>query len=456
MKKYFLLLILSVAYNSYGQSSLSLSDAIAQGLGQNYDIRIERKNVATNQNNNDWGEAGRYPSVTVNVAQNNSYTDNVKVAFPTATQGQTSVASVQPGVAVNWNIFQGFRANISKERLEGLQAESEGNAEVVIQNNVQSIVLGYYLAVLEYERLEQFAKQLQYSKDRYEFEKVKVEIGSSNTADLLLEQGNMLTDSINWINQRTTYTNAVRNLNFLMGEKDISRMYEFTDGLEQTDDVGTLGELTAQLQENADLRTIYLSQAILNHNKSLARADRMPTLSLSAGFNDNRQNLNLSNARFFTGDFSDGNDGFASGPADPLSSVTDTYFANFTLSFNLFDGGRINRAIRNAVIQEDIGSLRIERLESSLNRDLQNAYQVYTDRQQLLGINEERERIAARNLEISLNRLKGGTINSFDYRVIQNNYLQSSTQKLQALYNLIDTKITILRLTGGLVETYMQ
>ena len=458
MKRIFLLLTFAVTFSAYipegyaqtgDLEPLSLKQALIRGLDRNYDIRIERKNIATATNNNNWGQAGRYPSVNLTVGQNNSYTDNVKVAFPTATQGQTSVSSVQPGINVNWNIFQGFRANISKKRLESLQAESEGNAEVVIQNNVQSIILGYYLAVLERERLTQFEKQLQYSKDRYEFEKVRVEIGSSTTPDLLLEEGNMLTDSINVINQRTTYLNSVRNLNFLMGEPDISKGYELTDGLDEQGDVGSLEQSLAQLDQNADLKTIYLSQAVLDYNKQNARAERYPTLSLNAGFTDNRQNLNLSNARFFTGD------GFATGPDDPLSSVTDTYFANFTLTFNLFDGDRINRAIRNAVIQEDIGNIRIERLRSSLTRDVQNAHQVYTDRKQLLVINEQRENSASRNLEISLERLKGGTINSFDYRVIQNNYLQSSTQKLQALYNLIDTKITILRLTGGLMDAYL-
>lgn len=259
----------------------------------------------------------------------------------------------------------------------------------------------------------------------------------------------MLTDSVNLVNQLTVYENAVRNLNLLIGEKNIDKTYIFTDKLDQDQLEGSLESFTAKMNENADLKRIYLSQFVLGYNQELAKADRYPTLSLNAGFSDNRQNLDLSRAVFFTGT------GFDSGSEELLSSVTDTYFANFTLSFNLFNGGRINRAIKNAVIQEDIGNIRIEQLKATIIRDLSNAYKIYRDRKLIFNINEKREQIAKRNIEINDARFKNGTINSFDYRVIQNNYLLSATQRLQALYNLIDTKVTLLRLTGGLIDEYV-
>ena len=58
------------------------------------------------------------------------------------------------------------------------------------------------------------------------------------------------------------------------------------------------------------------------------------------------------------------------------------------------------------------------------------------------------------NYSISEEKFKGGTINSFDFRVVQNNYLTASVQKLQALYNLMDSKVELMRLTGGLIADY--
>ncbi len=427
---------------------MSLQDAIQRGLERNYDIRIERRNVDESINNNNWGEAGRYPSLDLNVNQNNNITDNVKVAFPTSTRGEIVTNSVNPTVTLNWNIFDGFRANISKHRLENLQNESEGNAEIVIANTVQSIILGYYLAVLEKERLNEFEKQLGLSRDKYDYLKVKADLGGAVTSDLLLEEGNYLTDSTNLINQQLSYRNALRNLNVLLADNP-GVEYDLTDPLETEIDDFDFEELYAKLESgNLDLKKQYLTQAVLTHDVGLRKADRYPTLGLNASFNDNRQRLDLSGATFFTGD------GFASGPNESFSSTTRTYAVGFTLSFNLFNGGKINRAIQNAVIREDVGNIRIEKMKNSLHKDLVDAYDQFTIRRQILGINSRKSESASQNLDISEDKFRNGTINSFDYRTVQNNQLVAAIQKLQSTYDLIDSKVELMRLTGGLLETY--
>ncbi|MEM6642653.1 MAG: TolC family protein [Bacteroidota bacterium] len=433
------------------QEPLSLSDAIQLGLKRNYNILIEEGNVDIASNNNTWGESGRWPSITLNVDQNNNLTDNVRVAFPTATQGQIFSNSLTPAINLNWVMFDGFRVNISKKRLDLLQSESEGNASIVIANTIQSVILGYYLAVLEIKRLEEFKKQLELSRDRYQYVKVKFELGSAVTTDLLLEEGNYLTDSINYINQELLSKNAVRNLNVLLAESDITTQYQFTDSLSLYNDSFELEDLRGKmLGENVDLRRQYLTQSLLGESTSLARADKYPTLSLQAGFSENRNSLDLSEAVFFTGE------GFASGPDQRLNSVTDVYAANFSLSFNLFNGGRINRAIKNAMVNEQIGQLRIEQLKTSLDRDLQEAFDRYNLRRRLYAINNRRAEAAQVNLDLSKDKFRNGSINSFDYRDVQNSYLSASILKLQSIYDLIDSKVELMRLTGGLLRTYVE
>ncbi|MEM6523747.1 MAG: TolC family protein [Bacteroidota bacterium] len=443
-----LLILSNISLRS--QESLSLSDAIQTGLSNNYDILIEQGNVESSQLNNSWGEAGRLPTVRLNVNQNNSLTDNVKVAFPTATRGETLVNNVAPGITLDWTLFNGFKINITKERLAALQQESEGNAAVVMSNTIQAIILGYYKAIIEKEKLTEFQKQLDLSRDKYEYTQLKKEIGSSVSTDLLLEEGNYLTDSTNYLNQQLTLRNAVRDLNVLLGEEDVTKEYLFAEDLSQFKiETYDLADLTQRLNDdNVDLRKQYISQSILSHDIRLRKADRMPTLTLNSGFNDNRQRLDLSNAIFFTGE------GFTQGPNEALNSVTDTYFVNFTLAFTLFDGGKINRAIKNAQIQEDIGNLRAEQLKNSLLRDLVRSYDQYNIRTSLFQINARREEAAEVNLDISQDKFQTGVINSFDFRTIQNTYLSASIQKLQSLYDVIDSKVSLMRLTGGIIETY--
>jgi outer membrane protein TolC len=272
------------------------------------------------------------------------------------------------------------------------------------------------------------------------------------TSDLLLEEGNFLTDSVNFINQQLAFRNAVRNLNVLIGETEVDKSYVFTDDLNVVFPDYQYEDLEAKLfNNNVDLQKQYISQSLLGTGIQLAKAERYPTLSLSSGLSQNRSRVDLSNAQF------PGQDGTSSpGPADPLTARTDSYFANFTLSFTLFNGGKINRAIKNVIVQEDIGNIRIEKMENSLQRDLMEAYDRYQVRKQLYGINVKREDAAKTNLEITSEKFKNGSINSFDYRIVQNNYLSASILKLQSLFNLLDSKIELMRLTGGLIAEYNQ
>lgn len=454
MKKEFILvaIALSLTVTSFAQEPLSLSEAITIGLERNYDIRIEEKNVIIAENNNNWGEAGLFPTVSLSLNQNNSLTDNVKTASPFQLQDQTIANSLNPMVNVNWTLFNGFKIKMTRRRLDQLQAESEGNASIVVANTVQTIILGYYLAVLEQERLKSFGEQLMLSNDRFRYVRAKADLGTAVTSDLLLEEGNYLTDSVNYVNQQLAFRNALRNLNVVLAEPDVEKAYILTDSLNPEMEQYDYGNLRDKmLNSNVDLKKQYITQSILGTNIGLARADRYPRLLMDAGFSENRSRVDLSNARF------PGDNGTSTpGPADPLSAITDNYYLNFSLSFTLFNGGKINRAIKNSIVQEDIGNLRVEKLKNTLERDLQSAYDQYQIRRQLYGINVRRQQAAETNLRISEEKFRTGSINSFDYRVVQNNYLSASIQKLQALYNLMDSHVELMRLTGGLIEDYQE
>lgn len=447
-----MILMLGVVFTTTAQPSLSLSDAIAMGLERNFDIQIEKGNVDVASRNNSWGEAGIYPTINFTLNQNNNINDNVKTASPFQLQDITISNSLSPGANLNWTIFNGFKVKMTKRRLDQLQAESEGNASVVIANTLQTIILGYYLATLEQARLDEYSKQLKLSRDKYNYVKTKADLGTSGTSDLLLEEGNYLTDSVNYINQQLAYRSAIRNLNMVLAEQEIDQNYTLTNTLEEDFPDYELKDLEDKMfDNNVDLQKQFITQSLLSTNILLARANRYPSLSLNAGFSDQRSRVDLSNAKF------PNSDGTTSpGPADPLTAITDNYFANFSLSFTLFNGGKINRAIKTSIIQEDIGNIRIDKMKTSLQKDLLDAYDRYQIRKQLLGINQTRENAAATSLSLSEEKFKTGSINSFDYRVVQNNYLSSSILRLQALYNLLDSKVELMRLTGGLIEEYNQ
>jgi len=428
------------------QGDLSLSDAIRKGLAQNYDIQIEERIIDIAENTNSWGEAGRYPSLNLTFDQKNTWTD---IDNPASFLGGTvQNNTLEPGVGINWVLFDGFGVSLTKNQLEQLQEESQGNAKIVVSNTIQAIILGYYTADLEKERLDVFRINLNLSRDKYEYLKIKKSFGAAVTSDLLLEEGNYLTDSTNYINQQLRYRNSLRDLNFLMGEEDPETVYELIDelGIETFD--YELEILRSKMEsDNVDLKKMYVSQAILKYETRLSRAGRSATVSFSGGYLHNRNRQDLSGAVF-------SGENPPPPPPDPITAKNTTYYANFGLTFNLFNGGRINRAIQNAMIQEDIGNLNIDRMKLSLNKDLNAAYDQYTIRRQLYGINQRNRQAARLNLDISQEKYRNGTINSFDFRTVQNRLLVAALTELQSLYDLVESNINLMRLTGGILEEY--
>ena len=452
MKKLIFSLGILCLFQAKSQESLSLAQAIELGLSNNFDIQIERKNIQAATLNNNWGETGIFPRLTLSFTGATRVFDNQEAVNPFQLLGTTTTDyEVQPSVNLNWDLLSIYNLKITKRRLEQLQAESEGNASIVIANTIQSIMLGYYIAVLEQQRLEQFRNQMALSRDKYDRVQVRKDIGSAITSDLLLEEGNYLTDSVNYVNQQIQYLNAITNLNFLLAIPEPAPAYTLSDSLDREIlDVDLVDLINLMENENVDVKRQYITQSVLGSDSELRKWERFPTLSVGANYT-------------FTRNFTDipdfplrDDNGNITGAITGGNSQNANYGVNFTVSFTLFNGGRINRAITRAKIQEDIGEVRVDRLKASLRRDLRQAVNRYDVRKQLYQINLRRKQAARQNLDIAVNKFENGSIDSFDYRTIQNTYLSASIQELQSVYDLIDSKVELMRLTGGLVREYNQ
>ncbi len=424
------------------QEQLSLSDAIQIGLSNNFGIRIEQVNLEIARNNNSWGQAGRFPSIDISLNQGNSITDIDNPA--SFVQGQIKVNDLNPVVAGRWTIFNGFSVKINKERLDLLEEQSDGNVEIVIENAVQAIVVAYYTVLLEQERTEVLEEVLTLSRDRFNYVMIRKDLGAAVTFDILQDKNSYLTDSSNYVLQELVYQNSMRSLNLLLAE-DLTKRFVLTGNLDsQTYNYSYQDLYTKMTENNSNLRNQFISQELLRNTSALSKAARSPALDLNGGYSYNKTWQDLSKANF----------GNETGPPDVIKSRTTNYFANFTLAFTLFDGGRIKRQIKNARIQETMGALQTDELKLLLNNDLLMAFDRYNVRKKLLEISAESLENASLNLELSEERYKNGTINSFNYRDIQVNYLLAALRNLQSKFDLIQTDTALLRLTGGILDSY--
>ncbi len=449
------------------QDPLTLEDAIQRGLKNNFDILIQNNLVEIARNNNNPGQAGRLPTINLLLSSTNNIVNRVP-ANPFAVPG-TSVSNSLPGqVDIGWIIFNGFAISINKDQLGRLQQQSEGNASIVVQNTLQSVILGYSTVLLEKERLEVRKKLLDLSRTRYDQVRLRKDVGSAITFDVLQEESNFLTDSGNYVLQSLNFRNAVRNLNVLLNEP-VEKTYTFPQPLRFTPPAFVYADLEEKMtRNNFTLKNQYITQSILHGNTQQAKAGLYPSFNLNFGATGSLDWLKAnfrptiitptsvpvkSTVGYLLDD-----------PAQPVISTNylpenrliegNSYgaYANFTLRWTLFNGGQIRRSIENAKTRELIGQQSTDQLKLSLRRDLQIAFDLFEQRKQIVEITRTNQRATELNLSLAEERYRVGYINAIDLRLIQLNYQNATLANLEAIYSLIDVYTDLMSLTGSIID----
>lgn len=429
--KYITLITLLVLWTGWAQAQhkLSLLDAIQLALENNYDLEIQHGTQEIASIRNSWGEAGRYPylnlggdaRVNYNINENNNFLQNQYIGSAT----------------LNWTLFDGFSVNLTKKRLQELEELSGGNTSVMVEGTIQSVIMAYYAVLLEQERLNVFRDVMTLSEDLYKKSQLQKEIGSAVTYDVLQAQNAYLADKASFLVGEVNYKSSIRDLKYLLGTDSLGQI-ELTDTFQAQPVAYNLADLRLAMQENnSNLKNQYLNQSLLKNAVALAKSDFYPTLSFAGGATYTRTGIEY-----------DGE--------DASWSNMNNYYGNFTLSFNLFGGGAKRRALKIAEIQEDMGEVSIRQMTHDLDNQLQNAYEFYLVRRELLDVARENMETAELNLRISREKYENGSINSFNFRDIQILYRNSALGELQAIYQFIDMHTSLLRLTGSILQEYTE
>jgi len=417
-----------------GQDPLTLEDAILKGLENNFQIRISEQEYNIARLNNTQGAAGRWPSINIGVNSLNRYdnTPNYDTSSMSYIRGDQYTNSLTPYVELRWLLFDGFFVNINKQKLDLLEQYSQGFSTIVVENTLQAIILGYYYALLEQERLKVLRGVKDLSGDRYDYEMLRKEIGTSVTFEVLQAKNSFFSDSTNYLLQELNVKNAFLRLNLLLGEPPEVQFMLVDSFMVNTQHYDLNELMTKALENNTNLKNQYINQEILKKNIGIAKSDLWPSLSMRAG--------------------ADFTQGWYDWEKNEANTYLYDYYGNFTLSFNLFNGGNTRRAIQTAKINEQIGTLEIMQLEQTLANLLVNQFELYRIRKQLLEVANVNLESAELNLEIASEKYKNGTINSFNFRDVQLIFLNASSRKLNAIYDLIDSQTELLRLSGGIIS----
>jgi len=409
------------------QQTLSLTDAISIALENNYDIILARGDQQIAEIQNNWGTAGRYPYINLSAADNNSY--NIL-------EGDNNITNrLTGGATLSWTLFDGFSVRISKSRLDELENLSRNNTATMVEGTIQSIILAYYDVLLQKEKLVNYEDVMMLSNDRYDREKQRKDYGSAVTYDVLQAQNAYLEDRASYLLQEVAYKNSMRNLAYLMADHD-NTDYDLTEAFEPVLVDYELDSLLAQMTvNNKTLQSQYVSMRLLDNTIASAKSAYSPSLDFAGGLTGTSTRVKAENA-------------------DASWSKNASLYGNFTLSWNLFSGGNRKRAVEIAQIDRQLADVTLIDINHDLSNRMANLYEFYQVRKELLVLAKENLEAARLNMQISREKFDAGAINSFNYRDVQQIYLNASQGQLQAIYNFIDAQTSLLKLAGVIIQNY--
>ena len=120
------------------------------------------------------------------------------------------------------------------------------------------------------------------------------------------------------------------------------------------------------LGNNTNIKNQVVNIEILKQDISLAKSSMYPVVSFNSGASYNTSRLQIND--------------FPMPGVNTSNSANINYFANFTVGFKIFDGGKVKRAIQAVQIQDDITNLNMSKLKHQLTQELSSHYEIYNTR----------------------------------------------------------------------------
>src|SRR2546423_3695758 len=144
------------------QDTITVEQAIATALQNNYEIRIARNDSIIAAVNYSYRDAALFPQINAtgtvlfnNNAQSQTYSGDI-------VKSRTGIRSnnLNSGVNANWILFNGFRMFIARTRLGQLLELGSLTAKSQVVNTIADVIKTYYDVVRQKQQLRNIQEQM--------------------------------------------------------------------------------------------------------------------------------------------------------------------------------------------------------------------------------------------------------------------------------------------------------
>lgn len=426
-----------VAVNACYAQVLTLEEALATALQNNYNIRLARIDSSVAALDNSYARAAFIPTVNANAGR----TWNVnaqKVEFADGRKRDTSGLknnNLNANVALNWTLFDGLGMFATRDRIAELVRLGEFTVKDQVVNTVASVIITYYNVVQEKQQLRAIEEQMNINAERVKLADRKLSVGLGTRQELLQAETDLNAQKSAQLGQRTAIEQLKQNLNQLMGI-DIARSYDVDTLIPINPSIQLEDVRSAAEQSNPQLliarKNIDIANIVLRERK----AEFWPTLTFTSAYNFTRQN----------------NNAVVNVQAQPLFSLNRGLNYGFTATVPILNGFNTRRLVRQAKLDINRAELQLDNQRSQLDLSIYNAFKSYQFQKQALELEEANITLAKENVFIAFERYRLGVATYLELRDAQQSLETAYNRLIDARYNTKVAETELLRLRGDLIR----
>lgn len=417
---------------SQSQDLLTINDAIKIALEKNYAVLISKNEVEIAKAQNNIGNAGMSPQVSLNgnynLANVNSYQEfsNGTVQDKKAAQNTNTGASVN----LSWVVFDGLKMFAIKKRLYQNEKLNEIQLRQEMENTVYATIIAYY-DIVRIEKLISANKQnMSIYEERKKIAKLKLDIGSDSKVEYLLTQTdeNKAKSEMLKLEQQLSAAKILLN-NLLVRPVETEFNVENTINVVYDPVLEDLKKTT--VKNNSSILISQQNSLIAEQSIKEARSLNLPQLQLNGAYNFI---LNQSQAGFV------------------LLNKQLGLNAGLSASWMIFNGTKNNRLVK----EKQIALLNNRFLtDASIQQTDALAYvnfKSYQINKQIQDLEKLNLASAEELVNISMERYKIGKGNLLETKETQKTLEDAQIRYINALYETKKAETELLRANGGLIK----
>ncbi len=437
MKKGFKLLALALIIGSgpsWAQRMLTLEEAIATALQNNYDIQLSKNDSMVAALDYSYRNAAFLP--TLNGLASTTWNDNNQrqTLADGSKREQKSIKSHNSAASaqLNWTLFDGLKMFAIRDKAaEYIQLGSLGIKNQVV-NSVASVISTYYNIVRQKQQLKAVEEQIALNEERVRLSQYKLDIGTGAKPDLLQSKVDLNEQKALKLEQLTLIDQLKEQLIQVMNVAP-GLSFEVSDSIPLNTTIG-LGEIQEDLERSNPLlliaqKNVDIARLTLKERK----ADRFPILSFNSAYNysktDNKKVIN---------------------PFSPLFNQSNGLNYGFSATIPIFNRFNVKRQIKQAELDIQYQQLIFENQRSVINLDIITAYKNYELQKKALTLEEENILLARENVDIVFQTYKLGAATLVQLREAQNSLETANNRLIAARYAMKLAETELLRLKGVL------